>query len=164
MKRIPKFSLKECRDVARLLLAMMMIACWQISTPVVSVADTNSASIDQQQQVNKISSADGAIPSTTKEKASVLQTEDTTALRDKWKALDNPERDGWETEALTTAALQKVKKIGKFIEQVNAASPGLLNGVATNKFRCTALLPHHLLTVYQDQTFEVQRAESWEEE
>ena len=161
---MPKFSLKELRGVARLLLAITMIACWQISTSGVSAADTNSASIDKRQQVNKISSADSATPSTIQETASVLQTEDTTALRDKWESLDNPERDGWETEALTTAALQKLKKIGKFIEQVNAASPGLLNGVAANKFRCTSLLPDHLLTVYQDQTFEVQRAESREEE
>ena len=120
---MPKFSLKELRGVARLLLAITMIACWQNSTSVVSAADTNSASIDKRQQVNKISSADSATPSTTQETASVLQTEDTTALRDKWEALDNPERDGWETEALTTAALQKLKKIGKFIEQVNAAPP-----------------------------------------
>ena len=76
---MPKFSLKELRGVARLLLAITMIACWQISTSVVSAADTNSASIDKQQQVNKNASADSATPSTTKETASVLKTEDMTA-------------------------------------------------------------------------------------
>ena len=90
-------------------------------------------------------------------KSSVLKTEDFSASRDTWQAIDDPDQDGWETEALAVAALKKLKKIGSFIEHISTSSPQDLNGIASNDFKCTSLSPDNLDTVYQDSIFTVQR-------
>ena len=100
--------------------------------------------------------------STSSEKQSVLKTKDATALKEQWESLDNPESDGWATEAFTAAALKKLKTIGSFIEQINTdsnESRDELNRIVVKDFECSPLLPVQLSTIYQDQIFEVQRAE-----
>ena len=90
-------------------------------------------------------------------KASVLKPEDFGTLRERWQAIDDPDRDGWETEALAAAALKKLKEIGGFIKQANTSESGDLSGIAANDFHGTTLSPDNLITVYQDSIFMVQR-------
>jgi len=89
--------------------------------------------------------------------SSVLQTEDFDTLRGQWQAIDDPDRDGWETEAIASAALKKWKAIGEFIKQTNLSARADLNGIAASDFKSTQLFPDRLVPVYQDSIFEVQR-------
>ena len=137
---------KAVHSVPRILVAAVVISflCSPLSISKTALADTTAGQ-------------SGDHRSSRKNKASVLQTEDFGALRGQWQAIDNPNRDGWETEAIAAAALKKLKVIGQFIEQMNSTSPMGLSDLVASDFECTALFPDELLTVYQDPVFEVQR-------
>ncbi len=154
---------QELRNALSMLLALAIVLLGQFLSTSSSASDTNAESPEQQSQSNQRPSDKQPLSNTISKKASVLKTDDATALQQKWQSLDDPESDGWETEALTAAALKKLKQIGNFIEQLNNnvalnKSGDELNDIVGKGFECLPLLPDHLETVYQDQIFKVQRS------
>ena len=101
-------------------------------------------------------------PSHPVKRPSVFRTEDEAAIHKRWKTLDNPESDGWTTEAFANSAAKKLKKVGQFISKIDAfsdESSTLLQGVVNKDFRCGPLLPPYLQTVYSDAIFKVRRTD-----
>ena len=102
---------QELRNALSMLLALAIVLLGQFLSTSSSASDTNAESSEHQSQSNQSSSDKQPLSNTISKKASVLKTDDAAALQQKWQSLDDPESDGWETEALTAAALKKLKQI-----------------------------------------------------
>ncbi|MDG2207461.1 MAG: VCBS repeat-containing protein [Pirellulales bacterium] len=136
---------KKVRMVPRIFVTMLVsgLLCSPLFISQLTLAETTANRAENHQPLQK--------------KASVLQTEDFGTLRGQWQAIDDPDRDGWETEAIASAALKKWKAVGEFIKQMNSSSRTGLNDIAASNFQGTKLFPDRLVTAYQDTIFEVQR-------
>jgi len=81
---------------------------------------------------------------------------DSTALRDKWQAMDDPSQDGWTTELFNSQANKQLKIIGKLVlhpEKLEKYLPDLLD----KEFHTSLSYPLPLETVYRDKQITVQR-------
>ncbi|MFT5303037.1 MAG: hypothetical protein ACI87E_002631 [Mariniblastus sp.] len=72
-----------------------------------------------------------------------------------WKAMDNPTKDGWTTEAFSAEAGTFLKKLGAlFLERPDSVQ---LHPMVAAQFSCTPLMPSDRKIVLSDQTLVVER-------
>jgi hypothetical protein len=74
-----------------------------------------------------------------------------------WSELDDPESEGWHTEAFNVVANKQLKALGQLIIYPEHLSAEQLKKVVTETVQSTGLAPADLTTVYEDQSLRVQR-------
>ena len=72
--------------------------------------------------------------------------------------MDNPETDGWDSEAFSDAASKQWKLLGKLLASSKALSESQVNFLVAEDFSCDRLLPQAVKTEFTDGLFEVQKA------
>jgi hypothetical protein len=72
-------------------------------------------------------------------------------------AAGDPEREGWETEAISEVASGQLKELGHLLELGVMPSDEQLSRVLDNRFQGPVLLPDTMVTVFEDSTTEVRR-------
>jgi len=71
--------------------------------------------------------------------------------------LDDPDKDGWPTEAFAQRAKKQLLRLAGMLEQARTVSAGQLEPLTADGFHCAPLLPGPLSTVWQDDLLHVQR-------
>jgi hypothetical protein len=74
-----------------------------------------------------------------------------------WSEIDDPSKDGWDSEAFHDRASKQLNKLGALLlrpEQVNAETVGEL---VTEGFSCEPLRPRNLQTVFEDHVLKAER-------
>jgi hypothetical protein len=71
--------------------------------------------------------------------------------------LDDPARDGWNTEVLSGEAGKQLELLSGLLTQSEAIAPAQLDGLLAADFACTPLRPQPLEPVYRDHTITVRR-------
>ena len=89
--------------------------------------------------------------------SSVTDTNRRVPASQDWVRLDDPSRDGWETEAFSAAASKQLKRIGKLLEKPQLLTSADYSTLTTKDFRCDSLIPPQLSTVFHDVNLEVDR-------
>lgn len=79
------------------------------------------------------------------------------STQDQWKKLDNPETDGWLSEAFSEVASNQWKQLGKLIASSKELSPSQVGFLVADDFSCNHLLPQSTETQFSDGLFEVQK-------
>jgi len=74
-----------------------------------------------------------------------------------WAEVDDPTKDGWDTEAFSDQANQQLKHIGKLIAGAEGIDPARIASLIAPDFTCAALLPEDLSTVFEDPALKVER-------
>ena len=74
-----------------------------------------------------------------------------------WSEVDNPEADGWDTEAFQAEAKKRLKELGKQLSHPGQLSAEQLAGLVGENFQCADLVPSDFPVVYQDANLLVQR-------
>lgn len=81
-----------------------------------------------------------------------------------WSEIDDPRKDGWETEAFNEVAS---KQLGKLVDVLTGDSPfdaAALAKLAAAEFRCGPLVPGNLYTAYEDPLLRVERGDAGDSE
>lgn len=84
------------------------------------------------------------------------ETPGATVFRKKWKNIDDPARDGWDTEVFNNQAGIQLKKLGKMIQHPETANKYVSEIIDPN-FSSKSLRPSLLITVFDDKAFTVKR-------
>ncbi|MEO1999390.1 MAG: VCBS repeat-containing protein [Planctomycetaceae bacterium] len=71
--------------------------------------------------------------------------------------LDDPQRDGWDTEVLAQQAKDQLKKLAGLLRDTDNLDVAHAASFVTDDFRCAALLPTELSTAFHDSAVVVQR-------
>jgi len=74
-----------------------------------------------------------------------------------WAEVDDPTKDGWDTEAFSDQANQQLKYIGQLIAGTEGIDPDRIASLIAPDFACEALLPVELSTVFEDPALKVER-------
>ncbi len=74
-----------------------------------------------------------------------------------WREIDDPSRDGWETESLSNTANAQLKRLAKLISSAKKIQVAAVTKIASNDFSCQALRPPSLKTVFSDTLIRIQR-------
>ena len=77
-----------------------------------------------------------------------------------WQDLDNPSRDGWDSEVFSAQADEQLKKLSRWLSDGTLDDPTSLTTFAIEDSHCGPLRPEHLVSVYEDATVRVERAPS----
>jgi hypothetical protein len=78
-------------------------------------------------------------------------------IQGEWLEIDDPTKDGWETEAFTLEAEKQLKYLGQFLSSLESVDAETLKEVAANDFTGTRLLPETLKMVYEGPSITVHR-------
>ena len=77
-----------------------------------------------------------------------------------WIDLDDPTKDGWDTEAFSAQANQQLTQVGDLIAGTEEIDTRQIAALITADFTGEALLPEKLSTVFEDQDLTVERSPS----
>lgn len=75
-----------------------------------------------------------------------------------WADIDNPAKDGWDTEAFSNAASAQLNALGELLVSTQEIDASSLSAMVTADFTCQPLRPDNRATVFQDKTIRIQRA------
>ena len=78
-------------------------------------------------------------------------------IQGEWLEIDDPTKDGWETEAFTLEAEKQLKYLGRFLASSEGADEEQLKEIATKDFMGTRLLPENLQLVIDEPSIAVHR-------
>ena len=95
----------------------------------------------------------GDVAATSQENATLLAKD----IQGEWLEIDDPTKDGWETEAFTLEAEKQLKYLGQFLSSFESVDAETLKTVAANDFTGTRLLPETLEMVYEGPSITVHR-------
>ncbi len=74
-----------------------------------------------------------------------------------WRSADDPERDGWDSEALHLTLKKPLKKLGNLLIHPEKAIPEKLAPLLTDDFSASRLRPKTLETTFRDKAILVER-------
>jgi hypothetical protein len=77
-----------------------------------------------------------------------------------WKELDDPAKDGWDSEVFSGKADQVLKELAAILIEPASLEPRRLEALVDRSFSCGSLVPNALQTVFQDAVLQVQRGSS----
>ena len=120
----------------------------------------------QADEVGATAGRDGRQPAAAEQRATQAQAGDLSdgaaivpvALSPAWEELDDPSKDGWETEAFNELANRQLKSLGKLLTHPEQLAAADLTKLVTSQFSCQALRPQSVEQVFQDHLFSVERA------
>ncbi len=75
-----------------------------------------------------------------------------------WKEIDDPSKDGWDTEAFARQANKQLKVLGHLLAHADGMNAGDVVNLITEDFACGPLRPPNLATVFDDQHLKIDRA------
>jgi hypothetical protein len=75
-----------------------------------------------------------------------------------WKEMDDPTKDGWDTEVTASAADKVLKQFGKYLTDPEHLEASKLDKYLGESFACGHLIPESRTTVFQDDVFRIERA------
>ncbi|MGI9427464.1 MAG: FG-GAP repeat domain-containing protein [Bythopirellula sp.] len=75
-----------------------------------------------------------------------------------WNEIDDPTKDGWDTEALASQVKQQLELLGKFLAHPGDMEADNVENLITADFACGPLQPDSLVTTLDDHHFQVERA------
>ena len=78
-------------------------------------------------------------------------------IQERWQRLDDPSRDGWDSEVFSSQAATQLKKLGSLLEKPADLTSGNIDSLAATEFSSGPLIPDQLTTVYQDDSFHIER-------
>jgi hypothetical protein len=76
-----------------------------------------------------------------------------------WKEIDDPSKDGWDSEVFSGKAEKLLKQLGEIVNNPTRIEQGQFESIADAGFSCAALLPEKRQTVFKDGVLEVERAD-----
>ena len=76
---------------------------------------------------------------------------------DSWKEIDDPTRDGWDTEAFHDKVKKQFEILGKVLTHPGEMDAAGVEGLVTEDFACGALRPDGLVTAFEDEALVVRR-------
>jgi len=79
--------------------------------------------------------------------------------RKTWQEMDDPSQDGWTTEVFAEEAGKQLKALTKLLASPKKIDESSLDSLVTSTFQCQGLYPTDRTTVFEDQTYRVERAE-----
>ena len=77
-----------------------------------------------------------------------------------WSQVDSAAADGWNTEVFSGLAENQLKQLTRILESGGPPDPKVITSLIFDEFTCTDLFPGDLETVFEDETFTVQRIQS----
>ncbi|MFT6864271.1 MAG: hypothetical protein ACJAVK_002836 [Akkermansiaceae bacterium] len=77
-----------------------------------------------------------------------------------WQEIDDPSKDGWDTEVFTGEAMTQLKALGKLLSHHEKIEPAAVEGLIGKDFSSGPLRPGNLVTVFNDQHMKVERSTS----
>lgn len=77
-----------------------------------------------------------------------------------WNEIDNPAKDGWDSEVVSATTDKVLKKFGEMLIDPARLSASALNEYVSPQFRGDELVPTQRKTVFQDGVIQVERAVS----
>jgi hypothetical protein len=77
-----------------------------------------------------------------------------------WKEIDDPSKDGWDTEVFTGKAMKQLKELGGLLTSSDELDEASVGELIVPGFECGALRPENLATVLDDQHLRVDRLSS----
>ena len=80
-------------------------------------------------------------------------------LQRSWTEFDDPQQDGWSSEAWVERADKRLKLLGKTIVSPQPVDASELESLLAEGFSCTALMPSPLATAYRDRVLHVERGQ-----
>ena len=80
-------------------------------------------------------------------------------LQPSWTDIDDPQQDGWSSEAWTDHADKRLKRLGETIVSPQPVDASELESLVAEGFSCTTLMPNDLATAYRDRVLHVERAQ-----
>ncbi len=75
-----------------------------------------------------------------------------------WKEIDDPSRDGWDTEVFAGKATKQLKTLGKLLAHPRDIDAAAFEGLINDDFACGPLRPSNLVTVLDDRHLKIDRA------
>ncbi len=75
-----------------------------------------------------------------------------------WKEIDDPSKDGWDTEVFAGKATKQLKTLGKLLAHPRDIDAAAIEKLITNDFACGPLRPDNLVTALDDQHLKIDRA------
>lgn len=75
-----------------------------------------------------------------------------------WNEIDDPTKDGWDTEALASQVKKQLELLGKFLAHPEGIEADDLENLVTADFTCGPLQPASLVTTLDDLHFKIERA------
>jgi Flp pilus assembly protein TadD len=72
----------------------------------------------------------------------------------------DPQKDGWESEAVAEKALDLLKRMAKLLEKPGLMDTTVLNDIASEEFSCSGFIPERLTEVFDDGSLIVRRRET----
>ena len=75
-----------------------------------------------------------------------------------WQEIDDPTKDGWNTEVFTSKAMKQLKKLGELLTHPDDIDHSVVEKLLAGDFVCGALRPAGVVTVLDDQHLKVDRA------
>lgn len=77
-----------------------------------------------------------------------------------WSSIDDPAKDGWDTEVFTNEAMKQLKTLGTLLIDSGDIDHTTVVSLVTEDFSCGSLIPSHLTTVFDNQHLKVARIPS----
>lgn len=75
-----------------------------------------------------------------------------------WKSIDDPSKDGWDTEVVSGKVDKQLKKFSEWVTKPNEINAGQVESVLTSTFSCGPLIPAQREKVFDDHVLSVERA------
>jgi len=80
-----------------------------------------------------------------------------TARTASWDEIDNPSKDGWDTEVFANEATKQLKSLGKLLSHPDQIDDASVGNLITDDFACSTLRPENLETIRDDQLLKIDR-------
>ncbi|MFK7911311.1 MAG: FG-GAP repeat domain-containing protein [Akkermansiaceae bacterium] len=74
-----------------------------------------------------------------------------------WEEMDDPSKDGWDTEVLASKATKQLKEIGKLLNDFDTVNTESLAKLVDDDFACELLRPAEMTTVIEDEFLTIER-------
>jgi hypothetical protein len=75
-----------------------------------------------------------------------------------WKEMDDPAKDGWDTEVFASQAKKQLEALGNLLAHPGGTDAAAVANLITDDFACGPLRPANLITILDDQHLKIDRA------
>jgi len=80
-----------------------------------------------------------------------------TTQTSSWDEIDDPSKDGWDTEVFANEATKQLKSLGKLLAHPDKIDDASVGKLIIDDFACMALRPENLETIRDDQLLKIDR-------
>ena len=84
-------------------------------------------------------------------------TDNSAAIAKRLQSMDDPSKDGWNTELFNNLAGKQLSKLSEILKQPKQIASANLQSLVTPDFSCSSLVPESMETLFQDETLKAAR-------